>query len=101
MLLAAVNGKEKRTSTIRVQPTFKPPILGDDGKSSREVKEFFEKFDIELPETLRPGMTVSVKTETGKQFSVIMRFDTDLELTYYRHGGILNYMVRKVASKNQ
>ena len=60
-----------------------------------------EKFDIELPETLRPGMTVSVKTETGKQFSVIMRFDTDLELTYYRHGGILNYMVRKVASKHQ
>ena len=23
------------------------------------------------------------------------RFDTELELAYFRHGGILNYMIRK------
>merc|ERR1712117_505994 len=59
-----------------------------------------EKFDIELPSVLSPGMTVTVNTDTaGKQFSVVMRFDTDLELTYFKHGGILNYMVRKVAER--
>ena len=58
-----------------------------------------EKYEIDLPSELTPGMTVNVKTDGGKQFSVVMRFDTDLELTYYRHGGILNYMVRKVAEK--
>ena len=32
---------DKRSSTIRIQPTFKPPVLGDEGKSSRDIKEFF------------------------------------------------------------
>jgi len=59
-----------------------------------------EKFDIHIPDILSPGMKISVSTDTGKQFDVVCRFDTDLELTYYRHGGILNYMVRKVAAKN-
>ena len=59
-----------------------------------------EKFDIDLPAVLSPGLTVKVSTDTGKQFSVLMRFDTELELTYYKHGGILNFMVRKVAAKN-
>jgi len=26
-----------------------------------------------------------------------MRFDTDVELTYFHNGGILNYMIRKMA----
>jgi len=59
-----------------------------------------EKFDIELPTELTPGMMITVKADSGKQFSVVMRFDTDLELTYFKHGGILNYMVRKVAERN-
>ena len=46
------------------------------------------------------GMMITVKADSGKQFSVVMRFDTDLELTYFKHGGILNYMVRKVAERN-
>ena len=32
----------------------------------------------------------------GRQFHVVLRFDTEVELTYHRHGGILNYMVRKM-----
>jgi len=59
-----------------------------------------ESFDVELPADLKPGLTVKVTTDTGKQFPVLLRFDTDLELTYYRHGGILNFMVRKVAARN-
>ena len=42
----AIRGStDKRSSAIRIQPTFKPPILGDEGKSSRDIKEFFDKFD--------------------------------------------------------
>ena len=35
--------------------------------------------------------------DTGKTFQVRMRFDTDVELTYFQHGGILNYMIRKMS----
>lgn len=34
------------------------------------------------------------QTNCGKSFQVIARFDTEVELMYFRHGGILNYMIR-------
>jgi len=37
-----------------------------------------------------------VQTDAGKQFEAICRFDTEVELEYYRHGGILHYMIRKL-----
>jgi len=44
-------------------------------------------------------VTVKVDNgETEKSFEAIMRFDTELELTYYKHGGILN-LIRKVVSQ--
>ena len=64
-----------------------------------------EKFSVVLPtsaEALKPRQNVTVKVENGeteKSFEAIMRFDTELELTYYKHGGILNYMIRKVVSQ--
>ena len=51
---------------------------------------------------LKPRQNVTVKVDNGeteKSFEAIMRFDTELELTYYKHGGILNYMIRKVVSQ--
>lgn len=42
-------------------------------------------------------MKVQVKLDTGKTFQAVMRFDTDVELTYFHNGGILNYMIRKMA----
>lgn len=35
--------------------------------------------------------------DDGKTFRVRMRFDTDVELTYFHNGGILNYMIRKMS----
>jgi len=32
----------------------------------------------------------------GRSFQVTVRFDTDVELLYFRHGGILNYMIRQM-----
>ena len=51
---------------------------------------------------LEPGMTVKV-TATGaagatKQFDALLRIDTPDEAEYYRHGGILQYVLRSLAS---
>jgi aconitate hydratase len=61
----------------------------------------FEKFDIigigpDLK--LRQELTVKVTADDGKQteFKVICRIDTPAELDYYRHGGILEYVLRQL-----
>ena len=41
----ALKSKEVRHSTIKVSPTFKWPTLGDDGPDSKEVEEFYEKYE--------------------------------------------------------
>uniref|UniRef100_A0A4W6F9R3 Cytoplasmic aconitate hydratase n=1 Tax=Lates calcarifer TaxID=8187 RepID=A0A4W6F9R3_LATCA len=54
-----------------------------------------ERYTIIIPEQLTPRMIVTL--DTGKTFQVRMRFDTDVELAYFHHGGILNYMIRKMS----
>uniref|UniRef100_A0A8C6MLA0 Cytoplasmic aconitate hydratase n=1 Tax=Nothobranchius furzeri TaxID=105023 RepID=A0A8C6MLA0_NOTFU len=56
-----------------------------------------ERYTLVIPEPLTPRMVVDVKLDTGRTFKVRMRFDTDVELTYFHHGGILNYMIRKMS----
>ncbi|XP_017285834.1 cytoplasmic aconitate hydratase [Kryptolebias marmoratus] len=56
-----------------------------------------ERYTVIIPEQLAPRTLVDVKLDTGKTFKVRMRFDTDVELTYFHHGGILNYMIRKMS----
>jgi len=57
-----------------------------------------EAYNINLPSDLKPGQHISVSTDSGKTFEVILRFDTEVDLLFFRNGGILNYMVRKIAS---
>ncbi|XP_046904962.1 cytoplasmic aconitate hydratase isoform X2 [Hypomesus transpacificus] len=57
-----------------------------------------ERYTVVFPEKPIPRMTVTVKLDTGKTFQVRMRFDTDVEMTYFHHGGILNYMIRKMSA---
>ncbi|XP_078532113.1 cytoplasmic aconitate hydratase isoform X1 [Lissotriton helveticus] len=59
-----------------------------------------ERYTIIIPEDndLKPRMNVLIKLDTGKTFEAVMRFDTDVELAYFRNGGILNYMIRKMAN---
>jgi len=40
--------------------------------------------------------TVQVTTDTGKSFDAVVRIDTPGEADYYRHGGILQYVLRKM-----
>ncbi|XP_072173901.1 cytoplasmic aconitate hydratase-like [Diadema setosum] len=55
-----------------------------------------EKYTISMPEDLSAGQRISVQVSDGKSFEVTVRFDTDVELTFYRNGGILNYMIRQM-----
>jgi aconitate hydratase len=60
----------------------------------------FEEFTIEGISILAPGMTVEVhaRDKSGKEtvFQTIARADTPEEVNYYRHGGILPYVLRQM-----
>merc|ERR1712025_467266 len=56
-----------------------------------------EKFTIRLPENITTGQIVDIELDSGiVSFQALVRFDTDVELAYFRHGGILNYMIRQM-----
>ncbi|MFY1637775.1 aconitate hydratase [Solwaraspora sp. WMMB335] len=40
--------------------------------------------------------TVTVRTDTGVEFEAVVRIDTPGEADYYRHGGILQFVLRKM-----
>ncbi|KAF7995222.1 hypothetical protein HCN44_004694 [Aphidius gifuensis] len=56
----------------------------------------FELFDIEIPDNCAPHQQITVHTNSDKKFDVVVRFDTEVDLTYYKNGGILNYMIRSM-----
>jgi len=61
----------------------------------------FERYDIEgIAEGLRPGKEITVRAiaddGSQKEFKVIARADTPQEVEYYRHGGILQYVLRQL-----
>ena len=64
----------------------------------------FERFTVEgVDDTLRPRATLTVRA-TGadgatQTFPVLARIDTPEELHYYRHGGILPYVLRQLVKK--
>jgi len=58
-----------------------------------------ETFTITGVEALNDGgvpSTVKVLTDTGVEFDADLRIDTPGEADYYRHGGILQYVLRKM-----
>lgn len=63
-----------------------------------------ETFDIlGLDDDLKPRQTLNVKATatdgTSKEFAMTVRIDTPVELDYYRHGGILAFVLRKLLSE--
>jgi len=59
-----------------------------------------EVFTIEGVASLAPGKTITVRAKTGdgkeKQFEALARIDTPEEVSYYHHGGILQYVLRQM-----
>jgi aconitate hydratase len=66
----------------------------------------FERYDIEgLDDTLKPRALLTVRATAPdggtKTFQVRSRIDTPEEATYYRHGGILQYVLRQLARSRE
>ncbi len=58
----------------------------------------FETITIEgMSDEMSPRATLTVKAD-GKRFQVRSRIDTPEEMNYFRHGGILHYVLRQLAS---
>jgi len=66
--------------------------LAIDGSQTFSIKR--------LSDTLQPGqqLTIELKTTDGKtrSFQVKVRIDTPIEIDYYRHGGILPFVLRQL-----
>ena len=77
--------------------TFKP---GQDPKSLGLTGA--EIFDIEIPAEIKPRQDIKVKATSadGKsiEFLTICRIDTPVEVDYYRNGGILHTVLRRMAN---
>ncbi|MFT8709642.1 MAG: aconitate hydratase AcnA [Sporolactobacillus sp.] len=62
-----------------------------------------EKITIDLDEHVQPGQTLHAKAVTEDQtaipFDVIVRFDSEVEIDYYRNGGILQTVLRRKLSE--
>jgi aconitate hydratase len=56
-----------------------------------------------LGDTLRPGATLEVTARssdgTTRKFQCLARIDTPVELEYYRNGGILQTVLRKLLAE--
>jgi aconitate hydratase len=58
-----------------------------------------EMFDVEIEGTLRPQMNLMLLVfgkDGEKQIPVRLRIDTPIEVEYYKHGGILPYVLRQL-----
>jgi aconitate hydratase len=57
-----------------------------------------ESYDVTgIAEGLAPGKRLQVVTDTGRRFEVRARIDTARELEYLRDGGIMQYVLRRLA----
>jgi aconitate hydratase len=58
---------------------------------------------IGLSETIKPGQTATLEIESKGQekrsMAVKIRIDTPIEIDYYRHGGILPFVLRQLLSR--
>lgn len=56
-----------------------------------------EEFKIDLNNgDLKLGQEITVSTNTGITFQTKLRLDTEPEIAYFKNGGILHYVLRKL-----
>ncbi len=78
------------------------PLQFKDGQNWKSLGlTGFEVYDIEgIAEGLKPKkeLTVTARKSNGEviRFNVIARLDSEIEIEYYKHGGIMPYVLRKM-----
>ena len=56
-----------------------------------------ETFNIDIREgDLKVHEKIKVTASSGKSFEVKVRLDTDVEIEYFKNGGILHYVLRRL-----
>ena len=80
------------------------PLCFEEGQDADSLGlDGTEYFDIPIDDSVQPlqWVEVTAKHENGKQtnFSAQIRLDTPVEVEYYRNGGILHTVVRKLAAE--
>jgi aconitate hydratase len=55
-----------------------------------------EKFSFHIGDKISIGQIIQVTTDTGKSFKCKARIDTEPEIEYYKDGGILIYVMKKL-----
>ncbi|XP_068458446.1 iron-responsive element-binding protein 2 [Clinocottus analis] len=53
-----------------------------------------ERFSVTRPDSPSPRQQLAVQTSQGKCFSVTALLDTEMDVTHFRHGGLLRYVAR-------
>jgi aconitate hydratase len=79
------------------------PLTFKEGESAASLGlDGTETFDIAVDDMLRPRQTVVVRATAGDgsvtSFEATARVDTPIEVEYLRNGGILHYVLRRMAS---
>ncbi|WP_305786484.1 aconitate hydratase AcnA [Symbioplanes lichenis] len=75
---------------LQFPPKTNAESLGLTGNETFTITGVTELNDGKIP------ATVKVRTDTGVEFDADVRIDTPGEADYYRHGGILQYVLRKM-----
>jgi aconitate hydratase len=75
------------------------PLTFMEGQSIESLAlEGTETFSLALPDEITPGalleLTVTAKDGKSRKITVRCRLDSPIEAAYYRHGGILHYVLR-------
>jgi aconitate hydratase len=59
-----------------------------------------EQFDIAVPESIRPQQDLTLRITradgSSREVSLLCRIDTPIEVDYFRHGGILPFVLREL-----
>jgi aconitate hydratase len=79
------------------------PLVYRDGESADSLGiDGTETFDIDVNDDLTPRQTLKVRAtrKDGSviEFETVARVDTPIEVDYLRNGGILHYVLRRMAS---
>ncbi|MEM1081780.1 MAG: aconitate hydratase AcnA [Pseudomonadota bacterium] len=74
-------------------------FTGGDTRDSLGLTGFetYQLTDLEIGQSNQATMTASAADGTRTSFTVRVRLDTPKEVEYYRHGGILHYVLRQLA----
>ena len=82
------------------------PLVFEEGESAESLGiDGTEIFDIpDVSSSVKPASTIEViaTSTVGKitKFNVLVRIDTEIENEYYKHGGLLPYVLRKMMIEN-